>query len=123
MSTRSGGTGGAIVNISSLAARIGGAGEWVHYAATKGAVETFTVGLAREVAAEGIRVNAVAPGVIATDLHSRSGIPDRLERLKSSIPMQRVGTAEEVAEGVLWLLSPAASYTTGTILAIGGGRG
>lgn len=123
MSTRSGGAGGAIVNISSLAARIGGAGEWVHYAASKGAVESFTIGLAREVATEGIRVNAVAPGIIATELHANAGAPDRVERLKSSIPMQRAGAAEEVAEGVLWLLSPAASYTTGAILAISGGRG
>jgi NAD(P)-dependent dehydrogenase (short-subunit alcohol dehydrogenase family) len=123
MSTRSGGAGGAIVNISSLAARIGGAGEWVHYAASKGAVESFTVGLAREVAAEGIRVNAVAPGIIDTELHATASEPNRLERLKSSIPMQRVGHAEEVAEGVLWLLSAAASYTTGSILVIGGGRG
>jgi NAD(P)-dependent dehydrogenase (short-subunit alcohol dehydrogenase family) len=123
MSTRSGGAGGAIVNISSLAARIGGAGEWVHYAASKGAVESFTVGLAREVAAEGIRVNAVAPGIIETELHANSGAPDRVERMKSSIPMQRAGAAEEVAEGVLWLLSPGASYTTGAILAISGGRG
>jgi NAD(P)-dependent dehydrogenase (short-subunit alcohol dehydrogenase family) len=123
MSTRNGGGGGAIVNISSLAARIGGAGEWVHYAASKGAVETFTIGLAREVATEGIRVNAVAPGLIATELHARAGVPDRVERMKSSIPMQRAGSAEEVAEGVLWLLSPAASYVTGEILAIGGGRG
>lgn len=123
MSTRSGGRGGAIVNISSMAARLGGAGEWVHYAASKGAIESFTIGLAREVAAEGIRVNAVAPGIIETGLHAASGVPDRVERLKSSIPMQRVGAVEEVAEGVLWLLSPAASYTTGAILAIGGGRG
>lgn len=122
MSLRHGGAGGAIVNISSLAARIGGAGEWVHYAASKGAVESFTIGLAREVAHEGIRVNAVAPGLIETDLHAASGAPDRLERLGPSVPMQRAGTANEVAEGVLWLLSPAASYTTGAILEIGGGR-
>lgn len=122
MSTRHGGKGGAIVNISSLAARTGGAGEWVHYAATKGAVNAFTIGLAREVANEGIRVNAVAPGLIETDLHAANGAPDRLERLSPTIPMRRAGTAEEVAEGVLWLLSPAASYTTGAILEIGGGR-
>ena len=123
MSTRNGGTGGAIVNVSSLAARTGAAGEWVHYAATKGAIDSFTVGLAREVATEGIRVNAVAPGLIATGLHAANGAPDRLDRLAASIPMNRPGTPDEVAEGVLWLLSPAASYTTGSILDIGGGRG
>ena len=122
MSVRHGGKGGVIVNISSLAARTGGAGEWVHYAATKGAVNTFTIGLAREVANEGIRVNAVAPGLIETDLHAANGAADRLERLSPTVPMQRPGTAEEVAQGVLWLLSPAASYATGTILEIGGGR-
>ncbi|GCF09993.1 SDR family oxidoreductase [Dictyobacter arantiisoli] len=122
MSLCHGGTGGAIVNISSLAARTGGAGEWVHYAASKGAIDSFTIGLAREVAHEGIRVNAVAPGLIETDLHAANGAPDRVERLRPSIPMQRAGTANEVAEGVLWLLSSAASYTTGTILEIGGGR-
>jgi NAD(P)-dependent dehydrogenase (short-subunit alcohol dehydrogenase family) len=122
MSTRHGGHGGVIVNISSLAARIGGAGEWIHYAASKGAVDTFTVGLAREVAAEGVRVNAVAPGLIATDIHATNGKPDRLERLRPTIPLGRAGSPEEVAEGVLWLLSDAASYITGTILEIGGGR-
>jgi NAD(P)-dependent dehydrogenase (short-subunit alcohol dehydrogenase family) len=122
MSTRHGGHGGVIVNISSLAARIGGAGEWVHYAASKGAVDTFTVGLAREVAAEGVRVNAVAPGLIATDIHAANGTPDRLERLRPTIPLGRAGSPAEVAEGVLWLLSDAASYITGTILEIGGGR-
>jgi len=122
MSTRHGGTGGAIVNISSRAAQIGSAGEWVHYAASKGAIDSFTIGLAREVAAEGIRVNAVAPGLIDTGLHAASGAPDRLNRLASTIPMQRPGTALEVAEAVLWLLSPAASYTTGAILEVGGGR-
>jgi NAD(P)-dependent dehydrogenase (short-subunit alcohol dehydrogenase family) len=122
LSTRHGGTGGAIVNISSLAARTGGAGEWVHYAATKGAIDSFTIGLAREVAAENIRVNAVAPGLIETDLHATNGAPDRAARMAPSIPMQRAGTAAEVAEGVVWLLSPAASYATGTILEIGGGR-
>jgi NAD(P)-dependent dehydrogenase (short-subunit alcohol dehydrogenase family) len=123
MSTRNGGTGGAIVNVSSLAARTGAAGEWVHYAASKGALDSFTIGLAREVATEGIRVNAVAPGLIATGLHAANGAPDRLDRLAASIPMNRPGTPHEVAEGVLWLLSPAASYTTGSILDIGGGRG
>jgi NAD(P)-dependent dehydrogenase (short-subunit alcohol dehydrogenase family) len=122
MSTRRGGSGGAIVNVSSLAARLGGAGEWIHYAASKGAVETFTIGLAREVAAEGVRVNAVAPGLIETELHAAAGAPDRLRRLSSGVPMQRAGTPEEVAEGILWLLSPAASYVTGAILTIGGGR-
>lgn len=122
MSTRHGGTGGAIVNISSRAARIGSAGEWVHYAASKGAIESFTIGLAREVATEGIRVNAVAPGLIETGLHAANGVPDRLDRLAATIPMQRPGTPVEVAEAVLWLLSPAASYTTGAILEIGGGR-
>ena len=122
MSNRHGGTGGAIVNISSRAAQIGSAGEWVHYAASKGAIDSFTIGLAREVATEGIRVNAVAPGLIDTGLHAANGAPDRLNRLTSSIPMQRPGTALEVAEAVLWLLSPAASYTTGAILEVGGGR-
>jgi len=122
MSTSNGGTGGSIVNISSIAARTGTAGEWVHYAASKGAINSFTVGLAREVATEGIRVNAVAPGLIETGLHAANGAPDRLDRLSPSIPLQRPGTPVEVAEGVLWLLSPAASYVTGSILEIGGGR-
>jgi NAD(P)-dependent dehydrogenase (short-subunit alcohol dehydrogenase family) len=122
MSTRHGGTGGAIVNISSRAAQTGSAGEWVHYAASKGAIDSFTVGLAREVATEGIRVNAVAPGLIQTGLHAANGAPDRLDRLAATIPMQRPGTPLEVAEAVLWLLSPAASYTTGAILEVGGGR-
>lgn len=122
MSVRHGGIGGSIVNISSVSARTGGADEWVHYAASKGAVDTFTIGLAREVANEGIRVNAVAPGLIDTDLHSVNGAPDRLDRLAPSVPMKRPGRPLEVAEGVLWLLSSAASYTTGTILEIGGGR-
>jgi NAD(P)-dependent dehydrogenase (short-subunit alcohol dehydrogenase family) len=122
MSTRHGGSGGAIVNISSLVTRGGGAGEWVHYAASKGAVNTFTIGLAREVAAEGIRVNAVAPGVIDTELHAANGEPGRVARLTPTIPMQRAGTAEEVAAGVAWLLSEAAAYVNGAILEIGGGR-
>jgi NAD(P)-dependent dehydrogenase (short-subunit alcohol dehydrogenase family) len=122
MSTRRGRTGGAIVNISSLAAHTGSPGEWVHYAASKGAIDSFTIGLAREVATEGIRVNAVAPGLVDTGLHAANGEPGRLQRLMPSIPMQRVGLPQEVAEGVLWLLSAAASYTTGAILQIGGGR-
>lgn len=122
MSTRHGGNGGAIVNISSRAAHTGAAGEWVHYAASKGAIDSFTIGLAREVAAEGIRVNTVAPGLTDTDLHAANGEPGRLQRLMGSIPMKRAGLPEEIAEGVLWLLSPAASYTTGAILEIGGGR-
>jgi len=122
MSTLHGGSGGAIVNISSRAAHTGSAGEWVHYAASKGAIDSFTIGLAREVATEGIRVNAVAPGLIETGLHAANGAPDRLERLAATIPMQRPGSAIEVAEAVLWLLSSAASYTTGAIVEVGGGR-
>jgi NAD(P)-dependent dehydrogenase (short-subunit alcohol dehydrogenase family) len=122
MSTRHGGSGGAIVNISSRAAQTGSAGEWVHYAATKGAIDSFTVGLAREVATEGIRVNAVAPGLVETGLHAANGEPGRVQRLMPSIPMQRAGLPHEVAEAVLWLLSPAASYTTAAIFEIGGGR-
>lgn len=122
MSTARGGSGGAIVNISSRAAHTGGPGEWVHYAATKGAIDSFTIGLAREVATEGIRVNAVAPGLIETELHAASGAPDRLAKLTPIVPMRRAGLPDEVAEGVLWLLSSAASYTTGAILPIGGGR-
>lgn len=124
MSTRhaGGAGGGCIVNLTSRAASIGGAGEWVHYAATKGAIDTFTIGLAREVAAEGIRVNGVAAGLIETEMHAAAGAPDRVERMTPGIPMQRPGSAEEVAEAVLWLASPAASYVTGTILAVAGGR-
>ena len=111
-----------IVNVSSRAAEIGGAGEWVHYAASKGALESLTVGAARELAARGIRVNAVSPGLIETDLHARAGLPDRLTRLVGGVPMGRTGSAEEVAEAVLWLASDAASYITGAIIPISGGR-
>lgn len=118
LSTRHGGEGGAIVNISSVAARLGGPGEFVHYAASKGAIDSFTVGLAREVADEGIRVNAVAPGLIDTEMNSA----ERQARLVDAIPMKRVGHAGEIAAAVAWLLSPAASYVTGSILAVSGGR-
>ncbi|MGJ7574736.1 SDR family oxidoreductase [Variovorax sp. RB2P76] len=122
MSTRHGGLGGSIVNVSSRAAQIGGGGEWVHYAATKGALDTLTLGLAREVALEGIRVNAVAAGLIETELHAAAGKPDRTARLASGIPMGRAGTAQEVAAGVRWLVSPSAAYVTSAIVAISGGR-
>ncbi|MEA5359597.1 SDR family oxidoreductase [Amycolatopsis sp., V23-08] len=122
MSTRYGGGGGAIVNISSTAARTGSAGEWVHYAASKAAVDTLTHGLAQEVADEGVRVNAVAPGMIHTGLHEAAGMPDRLEKYARQIPMRRAGQPGEIAEAVLWLLSPAASFTTGAVLDVGGGR-
>jgi len=122
MATDKGGSGGAIVNVSSRAAEIGGAGEWVHYAASKGALDSLTIGAARELAARGIRVNAVSPGLIETDLHARAGLPDRLTRLVGGVPMGRTGSAEEVAEAVLWLASDAASYITGVIVPISGGR-
>lgn len=122
LSTRHGGQGGAIVNISSRAARLGSPGEYVDYAASKGAVETLTVGLAKEVAGEGIRVNAVAPGLIETDIHARRGEPGRVARLAAGVPMQRGGQPEEVARAVLWLLSDDASYTTGAVLDVAGGR-
>lgn len=122
MSTRNGGRGGSIINISSRAAQIGGAGEYVHYAASKGALDTFTVGLAREVVGEGIRVNAIAAGLIETEFHATAGNPDRVRMLAPELPMGRAGAAEEVAEAVLWLASPAASYVTGAILPVSGGR-
>ncbi len=122
MSTRYGGPGGAIVNVSSRAAQLGSPGEYVDYAASKAALETLTVGLAREVAAEGIRVNAVSAGIIYTDIHARGGEPGRVDRIKDTIPMKRGGTAEEVAQAVLWLLSDQASYTTGATIAVSGGR-
>ncbi|ACB35451.1 short-chain dehydrogenase/reductase SDR [Leptothrix cholodnii SP-6] len=122
MSTRHGGTGGAIVNLSSVAGRLGAPGQYVDYAATKGAIDTFTLGLAREVATEGVRVNAVRPGVIDTEIHASGGQPERAWQLAPQIPMQRPGAADEVAQAVVWLLSPAASYTTGAVLDVTGGR-
>src|SRR3990167_5442140 len=122
MSTRHGGSGGAIVNVSSVAATLGSPGQYVDYAASKGAIDTFTVGLAREVAAEGIRVNAVRPGIIDTEIHASGGQPDRAQRLAHQVPLQRPGTAQEIANAIAWLLSDAASYTTGAILDVGGGR-
>ncbi|MFJ9781972.1 SDR family oxidoreductase [Amycolatopsis sp. NPDC101161] len=122
MSTRYGGEGGAIVNISSTAARTGSAGEWVHYAASKAAVDTLTFGLAQEVAGEGVRVNAVAPGMVHTGLHEAAGLPDRMAKYAPQIPMGRAGQPAEIAEAVLFLLSPASSFTTGAVLDVGGGR-
>jgi len=122
LSKAHGGPGGAIVNVSSRAAKLGSSGEWVHYAMSKGAIDSLTVGLAREVAKEGIRVNAVAPGLVQTDIHQEAGDPQRPARLAQTIPMGRAGTPEEIAAGVIWLLSPAASYVTGAILEMGGGR-
>lgn len=122
MSPKRGGKGGVIVNVSSTASWLGGGGEWVHYAASKGAIDTFTVGLAREVAGEGIRVNAVNPGLIDTGLHAAAGAPERVERLASAVPMGRGGTPEEVAEAILWLISDAASFVTGARLPVSGGR-
>jgi NAD(P)-dependent dehydrogenase (short-subunit alcohol dehydrogenase family) len=122
MSTRHGGRGGAIVNVSSIAARLGGAGEYVDYAASKGAIDTFTVGLAKEVGPEGIRVNAVRPGIIRTEIHLASGDPARVERIGSSAPLQRPGEPEEVARAIVWLLSDEASYLTGALVDVTGGR-
>ncbi|MCQ4305167.1 NAD(P)-dependent oxidoreductase [Stutzerimonas frequens] len=122
MSTRHGGQGGAIVNLSSVAARLGAPGEYIDYAAAKGAIDSMTLGLAKEVASEGIRVNAVRPGVIHTDIHAAGGEPDRVERVKASVPMGRGGQAEEIAEAILWLASEQASYTSGALLDVAGGR-
>jgi len=122
MSTRHGGKGGSIVNISSAAAVLGAPDNYVDYAASKGAIDTFTIGLAREVALEGIRVNAVRPGVIDTDIHASGGQPDRVALIQDTLPMKRAGTADEVAAAVLYLLSDTASYTTGAILNVSGGR-
>jgi NAD(P)-dependent dehydrogenase (short-subunit alcohol dehydrogenase family) len=122
MSTRHGGRGGGIVNLSSRAALLGAAGEYVDYAASKAAIEALTVGLSREVAAEGIRVNAVRPGVIRTDIHASGGEPGRIDRVKPTVPMQRGGEPEEVASAILWLLSDEASYTTGAFIDVSGGR-
>lgn len=122
LSTRHGGHGGAIVNISSMAAIIGSPGQYVDYAASKGAIDTLTIGLAREVAAEGVRVNAIRPGIIDTEIHASGGLPDRARDLAPIIPMQRAGTADEVADAVLYLLSPQASYITGAVINVSGGR-
>jgi NAD(P)-dependent dehydrogenase (short-subunit alcohol dehydrogenase family) len=122
LSTVWGGDGGSIVNVSSLAAKLGGGGEWVHYAASKGAINTMTIGLAREVAAEGVRVNAVAAGIVDTEMHLAAGDPHRAKRTGATVPIGRAATPHEIAEAILWLTSPAASYITGTILEAGGGR-
>ncbi|UCI26971.1 SDR family oxidoreductase [Mesorhizobium sp. B2-8-5] len=122
MSMRHGGKGGAIVNLSSASARLGSPGEFVDYAASKGAIDTMTIGLAREVVLEGIRVNAVSPGITETEIHASGGQPDRVARMQDALPMKRAGTADEVASAVLYLLSDAASYITGTILNVSGGR-
>ncbi len=122
MSTRHGGKGGGIVNVGSMASKLGSPGEYVDYAASKGAIDSLTIGLAKEVAEEGIRVNAVRPGIIYTDIHASGGEPDRVDRLKATIPMKRGGQPEEVAEAVLWLLSDQASYVTGSTIDVTGGR-
>ena len=122
MSTRHGGRGGVIVNLSSAAARLGAAGQYVDYAAAKGAIDTFTLGLARELATEGVRVNAVRPGIIETDIHASGGQPDRAQQMAPQVPMQRAGSADEVAQAILWLLSESSSYTTGAVIDVTGGR-
>ncbi len=122
LSTRHGGRGGSIVNVSSMASRLGSPNEYIDYAAAKGAIDSMTIGLAREVAAEGIRVNAVRPGLIDTEIHASGGEPGRIERLKGGIPLGRGGTAEEVARAILWLASDEASYSTGTFIDVSGGR-
>lgn len=122
MSTRRGGDGGAIVNLSSAAAALGSPGLYVDYAAAKGAIDVFTLGLAKEVVAEGIRVNAVRPGIIDTEIHASGGEPDRVAQMRDMLPMKREGTADEVAEAVIWLLSDASSYTTGSVVSVTGGR-
>jgi NAD(P)-dependent dehydrogenase (short-subunit alcohol dehydrogenase family) len=122
MSTRHGGAGGAIVNVSSAAARLGAPGQYVDYAASKGALDAMTVGLAREVAAEGIRVNSVRPGLIDTEIHASGGLPNRVNDLAPTVPMKRPGSAEEVAQAIVWLLSDAASYTTMSVVDVSGGR-
>ena len=122
MSTRHGGSGGTIVNVSSAAARLGAPGQYVDYAAAKGAIDTFTIGLAKEVAAEGIRVNAVRPGLIETEIHASGGLPNRVRELQHLVPMQRGGSAEEVAQAIVWLLSDEASYTTMSLVDVSGGR-
>ena len=122
LSTVWGGKGGTIVNVTSIASRLGGAGEWVHYAASKAALDAFTIGLAREIAGEGVRVNAVSPGIVDTEIHASAGDPHRAKRMAASIPLGRAATPNEVAETIAWLLSPSASYITGSILEVGGGR-
>ncbi|WP_428002757.1 SDR family oxidoreductase [Acidovorax sp.] len=122
MSTRHGGTGGSIVNVSSAASRLGSAHQYVDYAASKGAIDSFTIGLAREVAAEGIRVNAVRAGLIETEIHASGGLPDRVQDLAHQVPMQRGGTADEVAQAIVWLMSDASPYTTMSFLDVSGGR-
>ncbi|MFM8576824.1 MAG: SDR family oxidoreductase [Limnohabitans sp.] len=122
MSTRHGGAGGSIVNLSSAAARLGAPGQYVDYAAAKGAIDAFTTGLAKEVAAEGIRVNAVRPGLIETEIHASGGLPNRVKDLQHQVPMQRGGSAEEVAEAIVWLLGEGASYTTMSLIDVSGGR-
>ena len=122
MATDHGGAGGAVVNVSSRASALGGPNEWVHYAASKGAVDSLTIGASKELAPRGIRVNAVSPGLIDTDIHAKAGLPDRTERMSVNVPMGRSGSADEVATAILWLLSEEASYVTGAIVPVGGGR-